>query len=218
MVRHKMVLSIGSIVAVLVLAAQAGAYYSADDLMPPPELKQPLGEGVMYANGVMARNTQLTNPTVPLPAPRDSFVIDSFFDIFTEVSLDGGLSWMPIHTSGHGVIQYNLVYMDPLARLYDTEMLALDIEGGELPPGVMIRESPTMLSHGWTDIFALDGGGGGGGYQIDSFFDVFTELSFDGGQTWAPSQTPLHLIGSPEPATLSLLALGGLAMALRRRS
>ncbi len=58
-------------------------------------------------------------------------------------------------------------------RFFDTEMLQLDIQGG----GLMIRESPTQESRGSTAITDL----GGGMYHIDSFFDVFTELSLDGG-------------------------------------
>ena len=63
--------------------------------------------------------------------------------------------------------------------LFQTEMLQLDISGGGLPTGVMIRESPTLASTGATSISDL----GGGQFQIDSFFDVFAELSIDGGTT-----------------------------------
>jgi hypothetical protein len=45
---------------------------------------------------------------------------------------------------------------------------------------VEIRESPAIASEGQTIITDI----GGGLYHIDSFFDVFTELSVDGGQSW----------------------------------
>ncbi|HLG15598.1 MAG TPA: HYR domain-containing protein [Blastocatellia bacterium] len=67
-------------------------------------------------------------------------------------------------------------------RTFDTEMLQLDISGGNLPAGVMIRESPTMMSTGQTKITDASGGG----FRIDSFFDIFVELSVDGGQNWIP--------------------------------
>jgi hypothetical protein len=64
-------------------------------------------------------------------------------------------------------------------RFFDTEMIQLDLTAGPF----MIRESPTRASTGKTAITDL----GGGLYHIDSFFDVFTELSLDGGQSWHPS-------------------------------
>lgn len=65
---------------------------------------------------------------------------------------------------------------------FDTEMLQLDISGGSLPPAIRLRESPTRPSLGQTKERP-----GAGGFYIDSFFDIFTELSLDGGQTWMPS-------------------------------
>lgn len=79
---------------------------------------------------------------------------------------------------------------DPQTGQYNTEMLQLDIQGGNLPAGVMIRESPTLQSTGQTTIAH-----NGTGYHIDSFFDIFTELSVDGGQTWNPSSSgPGHVV------------------------
>ncbi|MFN0113880.1 MAG: hypothetical protein ACKVPY_04305, partial [Paracoccaceae bacterium] len=62
---------------------------------------------------------------------------------------------------------------------FQTEMLALSLSGVSPLGPVMIRESPTLQTLGQTDIIPI----GGGLYQIDSFFDVFTELSIDGGAT-----------------------------------
>jgi len=80
-------------------------------------------------------------------------------------------------------------------------------------PGIMIRESPTRCSGGQTTVTDL---GGGGGYMIDSFFDIFTEISTDGGQNWVESVGAVRMEGLPEPGTLVLLILGSLAL-LRRR-
>jgi hypothetical protein len=65
-------------------------------------------------------------------------------------------------------------------RFFDTEMLQLDLNAGGC---VLIRESPTKASTGKTAITDL----GGGMFRVDSFFDVFTELSTDCGQTWHES-------------------------------
>jgi hypothetical protein len=98
--------------------------------------------------------------------------------------------------------------------IFQTEMLQLNING--LPGGAMIRESPTLPSLGQTDISDV----GGGFYRIDSFFDVFTELSLDGGQTWIPSTGSGHvqLAGRvPEPGTMGMLTFGLLLVTARRR-
>jgi len=33
----------------------------------------------------------------------------------------------------------------------------------------------------------------GGGYMIDSFFDVFTDISLDNGANWSPAQDAAHV-------------------------
>ena len=50
----------------------------------------------------------------------------------------------------------------------------------------MMRESPTRTSAGQTviDEFQVGGAGGEDQWTVDSFFDVFTELSVDGGDSW----------------------------------
>src|SRR5205807_10229999 len=73
-------------------------------------------------------------------------------------------------------------------RTFDTEMLQLDISGGNLPSTVRLRESPTMMSTGQTKITTVTGG-----FHIDSFFDVFVELSTNGGSSWTPDPTARHI-------------------------
>jgi hypothetical protein len=113
-------------------------------------------------------------------------------------------------------------------------MLSMNLTGVVSTPlgsmTVMIRESPTRASTGRTSVTegsteptsAEDPPTGGGMplYQIDSFFDVFTELSFDGGQTWIPSDGPAGVNLVPEPSSFGLLAVTGLvalAWRVRRR-
>jgi hypothetical protein len=125
----------------------------------------------------------------------------SFFDVFSEIDYT--------RTS---------VLSDEL-QVFDTEMLSLSIGGGGGggggSGGFLLRESPTKRSTGQTTIRALPGGG----YDVDSFFDVFTELSLDGGQTWAPSDASMHLVLTqvPEPSTALLTGLGMLGLGVYRR-
>ena len=58
---------------------------------------------------------------------------------------------------------------------------------------------------------------GGGQFQIASFFDVFTELSIDGGLNWINSDGSTRMTLVPEPATLLLLAGGLIGLAVSRR-
>jgi hypothetical protein len=120
----------------------------------------------------------------------------------------------------------------PLADtgIFDTEMLSMMLTGigpGPMGPPVMIRESPTRASTGKTSIIDIGPPGPGAspddGYHIDSFFDVFTEISLDGGLSWIPKSGPrgtrVYLGGIPEPASIALVGMGllGLAATVRRR-
>jgi hypothetical protein len=93
---------------------------------------------------------------------------------------------------------------------FDTEMLSMSLQsvGGS----VMIQESPTQQSKGKTTITDQ----GGGLFRIDSFFDVFTELSLDGGNNWVASvdKTRVDLGNTPLPAAwlLFVSALGALGL------
>ena len=81
-------------------------------------------------------------------------------------------------------------------RYFNTEMLSLNIQGGGLPAGVMVRESPSKASLGRTSMTP----NAGGGFAVDSFFDIFTEVSIDGGQTWNAALTPPATVGlAPYP-------------------
>jgi hypothetical protein len=209
--------------AVLVMGASTVAWASFFDIfgeLPAPKYLEKKEEVVLYANGSMARNMRFLNVTGREAVPADGVDndCDSFFDIYIEISTDGGTSWKK--KSGQGQMSTKF-HGGPTAgdiqtfgSQVDFMLSELPVQGGD-PIAIMIRESPTRASSGGGSCAAL--GGGGGGYMIDSFFDIYTEVSTDGGQNWSLSAQSARIDGLPEPATLSLLALGGLGALLRRR-
>ena len=98
----------------------------------------------------------------------------------------------------------------PDFSLFDAELLSLNISNGGLPPTMMIRESPKLQSLGVTRIRSLTNGT----FTICSFFDVFTEVSMNSGQTWFPATNgpiPLILVGGTPPNGFSTDSLPPLA-------
>jgi hypothetical protein len=131
--------------------------------------------------------------------------IDSTFNFTYSIDLRRGNDPFTTHT-GTGTAR--VIGTAPLGepRVFETEMISFDISGSYL--GVspfLIRESPTIASTGQAVIESLPSGQ----YRIDSFFDVFTEMSVDGGQTWFPMV--------PEPSTVVLMMLAVIGTMLNRR-
>ncbi|MGH7179858.1 MAG: hypothetical protein ACREJC_20955 [Tepidisphaeraceae bacterium] len=171
----------------------------------------------MYpGTGVVLTRLTMSNPTGPnasLPPPTGggrptTRTSGGFFDVFADF-----LEMGPVTSTGS---MYADMDVTAAPGIYQTEIISMNLTGGGFPTGMMIRESPSLPSMGQTAIQEL----GGGLYHIDSFFDVFTELSLDGGLSWAPSQGAMHmsLQGiSPEPASALVLVTAGFALLRRRR-
>src|SRR5439155_16269437 len=109
---------------------------------------------------------------------------NSILDLY--LSTDSGKTYRPVRASAKSMVSINLATRSGISAapaLYDTEMTMLDVIG--LPNGILIRESPTLPSRGGTAIDQLSDGS----YRIGSFFDIFTEVSTDGGQSWTPAQS-----------------------------
>ncbi len=216
------------VAAVLTLTASGGTalagssgYLTDNDKIPSPSYVM-TSPPVTFAGGYQIHSffdifTEISRVSPP-PAPQPggtSSRIDSFFDVFTElrVGLNGLPPGQPVIIGGRQTIQTTFSSASPGLRTFDTEMLQLNLQG--LPNGAMIRESPTRASLGRFMIrespTRLPGN-----FQIDSFFDVFTELSLDGGQSWIPADNAMRLQGVlPEPASLAAGAAFA-CVALRR--
>jgi PKD repeat protein len=99
-----------------------------------------------------------------------------------EISANGGLTWDLMHSPAEMTIRLTKTDENDSISFFESEMLQLNIGGGTLPPGIIGRESPVLASTGLTKISIPNPGTGD--YSIESFFDIFTELSIDGGITW----------------------------------
>jgi hypothetical protein len=119
-----------------------------------------------------------------------------------DVSINGG-PLTPISLSGPVQVFLSGYTTGDIGGPFNTQMLSLTLQSAS---GILLQENPTQSSTGQTTITDL----GSGKFRIDSFFDVFTELSLDGGKTFIPSvgSTRVNLTNTPLPGALPLFATG----------
>ena len=129
-------------------------------------------------------------PSVPNATTSTSFTALMDF----KLSINGAPA-VPGQASVNGTTFTRFNSQSGPTRFFQTEMVQLDISGGGLGT-ILMRESPTLASTGPTTIEDL----GGGSFRIDSFFDVFFELSLDGGASWVPA--------SNDPGNMTLTGPG----------
>lgn len=164
--------------------------------LPPPggAYVSPAQWHALYANGIIITNASHDRflQTQPPPAPGGSTNESFGSTVSGQVSLNGGASFQPFSAPASVSVQVvSRADQDTGAtRFFDTEMLSLNLSGGNLPAGLMVRESPSKASLGRTSVRTDVGD-----YKISSFFDVFTEVSLDGGATWLPSVTKPGTMG-----------------------
>jgi hypothetical protein len=141
-------------------------------------------------------------------------------DVFNSV-VSGNLSINGVNqgnVSGNAAVtvQVTLNSINGNVFNFGTRMTQLDIHGLGGNPNVWVRIDPNTPSNGQTTETVL----GGGLFQISSFFDVFTDLSLDGGVTWSPSPTNASRVtlveSTPEPVSVLFAGLGLAAIGVRR--
>ncbi len=121
------------------------------------------------------------------------------------LTLSGPSEWMAYGKVGN------------VTGMFTVEIVSMELSGEVIVPilgpvPIILRESPTLPSMGETTITDI----GGGLYHIDSFFDVFAEVSPAGGP-FIPATDSVHIELVPEPATLGVLVLGGAVLTLSSR-
>ena len=173
----------------------------------PNEYHAYTAAGIAIANPIHSGFTGISR----VPSGPDE--IETFGSIFQgDIYTWPGLVFQgPITMNGTTVVRtFGRANSTPQTGTFQTEMLSMDLSGG----GVLVRESPTLATTGQTTITDI----GGGNFHIDSFFDVFTELSMDGGNNWIPSDTSTHMVlNLPEPGRVVLLGMGLVALIFHRR-
>lgn len=224
--RAQYLLRVAFVAVVSALAAPAFAEFSSSNLFPDPfgsyystntgfypippgtPGAPPLG-GLVTLEGLV-----LSSPTASIPPPvapgTSVWGAGASFNALTKMSFFGGPTLTSFNLGDTAAASITGLLDAPPVHTYATEMLALDLVG--LPSGARIRESPTLASTGGHTIVDTPPSG----FQIYSFFDVFTELSLDGGATWIPATGSVHLV-NPEPGSLALVASAGALLICRRR-
>jgi hypothetical protein len=169
----------------------------------PPDCDQVLSHYVgvdvhaLFPNGIdfsnprhwCFRNVQVTTD----PTTGDE---TETFDSLVQGTLDLGNGPQPAMLAG----PVTLVVRgkgDNTTGSWDTEILSMSLTGDVGGVRVEIRENPDLPSPGQTTVTDL----GGGQFQIDSFFDVFTELSVGGGPFEPQSNPPGRIRMRSAPST-----------------
>ena len=189
---------------ITVLRAIRKHYFTQPLLLPPNGMMAATGGQVSCANGIVVRNAacRMFDASVSPPASLGVSVTENCAArVELEISMDGGLTWTSCAAAGALRMSITNSGPDSGDTLYATEVLQLDAGGGTFPEGWLIRESPTKASLGETRIEAPPAG-----YMIDSFFDVFTEISTDGGMSWSPAAQAIRMELKVDPKSVPPVA------------
>jgi hypothetical protein len=148
---------------------------------------------------------------VLLPSPGELFQIDSFFDVFVELTIDGNT----FQVDSFFDITYR-VSPGNTTGSWDTEMVSMSLVS-QVPGGPLVemRASPLLPSPGEIVVSDLPDGT----FQIDSFFDIFTEIRVDGG-SFNPAASSTRIVMDaqvPEPASLAIFASGAALLLHKKR-
>jgi hypothetical protein len=116
--------------------------------------------------------------------------INEFFSsqVAGNLSVDGGQTFIHVCAPAFVWVWVQNAGVVNGIRNFNTEMMELDMSGGDLPAGYMVRESPTLTSTGLTTIKGVPGD-----YTITSYFNIYIELSNDNGAFWIPADSVAHV-------------------------
>jgi hypothetical protein len=193
-----LVVTVSCVLVLMAVGEVRGSYHGTSPNLPPlgGQYVDMQDSFASYACGIMFKNVILSEPTAGVsPPPPGTSITHSFgAEVAGLVSTDGGEIWSAFTAPANVTFHIVSGIDSGSTRNFDTEIYQLDVSGGSLPMDIMIRESPTHASVGHTSIR----NNGDGTYTISSFFDVYTEISLDGGVDWCPSSVPAaHIVLDP---------------------
>ena len=203
-------------------AAVADITTKFGDKFPVPNGVYELVDGTTYQSidiELIAMSLRSTGPGHDLPPAGQTFQVDSFFDIFVEIRV-GGSTGETFQVDSFFDVFFEVTADAAGSKSFETEMLSMDLRGtGPNGPDTLIMRldsaRPSQGLHLVTDL-------GNGTFNVDSFFDIFTEISIDGGSNFfqATDSAPVSLNSViPEPASFVVLTpILGLLVLRRRRS
>jgi hypothetical protein len=209
-----------SVVAISAMERSAwGAIITSDPSLPPTSGGYSESTPVSYGGGAIMLAGVVHSPqgTASVTTTGNN-EFETFNSILTGLVSVGGSPFMPFTLSGP--VQTEVKDKVSQTGTFDTQMLSLDLTGTVGGHAIEVMLDPAKPTVGQTTITAE----GGGLFKIDSFFDVFTELSLDNGSFIPQDNGPTHvqLEPVPEPTTiisgaLLLLTFGPSALRMLRK-
>jgi hypothetical protein len=185
--------------ATVILAAVSWAAVQNPGILAPEDSLPPL-EGAYHGGTAHVWNTAggtvelvcdshggFTSAIDPPNRPGAAATSDYFATFAGELTV--GPTTYPIREQVHMAERITLSARNGRTRVFETELLTLDLRGASFPEGVLVRESPTLASRGQAAITTAPRGQ----FQIESFFDVFLEISLDGGRSWIPPENAVRM-------------------------
>ena len=156
------------------------------------------GQGTIHARNF--RHSNFPNPINPPPLNASATYTALNTLVTAELSVDA-VTWATAAGSGPLTTKItNTSATGDTTSSFTTEIMQLTIAGNGPFGPFMLRESPTRQSLGRHTIRPDPRG-----FRISSFFDVFLELSTDGGQNWVPADRSIRVhVSMPPPAPNSL--------------
>lgn len=166
--------------------------------------------GVCVTPGVLA-NIVPTSSTI-VPAGQDIVSGATFSTSLSDLSTGAPIGTITLNGTFEQLVEGRTTPTE--TGDFATELLDLDFSGPVLGHTLTVMLDASHTSAGMTSVQPV----GSDQFSINSFFDVFVDLSLDTSPPLSTTRGPLTLTLVPEPATIALLVLPLLGLAgLRRR-